>query len=221
MGKNCDNLSGMKRTKLDKRFFASTRGRIVSLLRGTTRTVNDLAEQLGLTDNAIRAHLLSLERDGLITQAGLQRGKRKPHYAYELTDEAEDLFPKAYDSLLNRLIRVLKARLTPDTTNEILDDVGRSLAKDQITPNGHAPLEERAAKAVAALNSIGGTARLESDDGKFVIRGATCPLAASVAEHPEVCHVAESLIAEIVGAPVEEQCDRSESPRCRFEIKTG
>src|SRR6188474_2128713 len=103
----------MKRTRMDKRFFDSTRGRIVTLLRGTRKTVNELAEELELTDNAVRAHLLSLERDGLIKQSGIQRGTRKPHCAYELTDEAEHLFPKAYDALLNQLIGVLKARLTP------------------------------------------------------------------------------------------------------------
>ena len=83
----------MKRTKLDKRFFDSTRGRIVNLMRGRTKTVNELSAELKLTDNAVRAHLLSLERDGLIRQSGIQRGTRKPHFAYELTDEAEHLFP--------------------------------------------------------------------------------------------------------------------------------
>src|SRR5215208_7575976 len=101
----------MKTTKLDERFFDSTRGRIVSLLRGGTGTVNELAEKLELTDNAVRAHLLSLERDGLIRQSGVQRGPRKPHFAYVLTAEAERLFPKAYDALLNQLIATLKGRL--------------------------------------------------------------------------------------------------------------
>lgn len=97
----------MKTTKLDERFFDSTRGRVVGLLRGKSGAVTDLAEKLGLTDNAVRARLLSLERDGLVRQSGVQRGSRKPHFAYELTSEAERLFPKAYDALLNR--RILKA----------------------------------------------------------------------------------------------------------------
>src|SRR5918999_5543274 len=121
----------MKATKLDKRFFESTRGRIVALLRGTRKTVNELADDLELTDNAVRAHLLSLERDGLIKQGGIQRGTRKPHFAYELTEEAEQLFPKAYDALLNQLISVLKGRLTPGALDEVLRDVGRSLAGAQ------------------------------------------------------------------------------------------
>jgi len=116
----------MKTTKLDERFFDSTRGQIVSLLRGNTRTVNELAEELGLTDNAVRSHLLSLERDGLVRQSGVQRGTRKPHFAYELAPEAENLFPKAYDALLNQLITALKGRLSPSALEDVLREVGRS-----------------------------------------------------------------------------------------------
>lgn len=205
-------------TKLDKRFFDSSRGRIVSLLRGTTKTVNELAEALELTDNAVRAHLLSLERDGLIKQSGMQRGTRKPHFAYELTNEAETLFPKAYDALLNQLIAVLKGRLTPATLEEVLREVGRSLAENANPDGGRAALEIRIGRALSALETIGGAARVEKEDGTLLIKSGSCPLATAVAEHPEVCQLTEALLAEIIGTRVQERCDRDGSPRCRFEI---
>ena len=178
-------------------------------------TVNDLAEKLGLTDNAVRANLLSLERDGLIRQSGLQRGTRKPHFAYELTSEAESLFPKAYDTLLNQLIAVLKERLTPKVLKEVLRDVGRSLAGNPATGSS---LENRAGKGLMALEAIGGSARIEKKEGKLFIRSASCPLATAVAEHPEVCQLAESLLSRIIGARVRERCDREGAPRCTFEV---
>src|SRR6267378_182914 len=98
----------MDKTKMGERFLESTRGRIVSLLRGENLTVNELTEKLQLTDNAVRAHLLTLERDGLVKQSGVRRGVRKPHFAYKLTHDAEQLFPKAYHLLLNALIMVLE-----------------------------------------------------------------------------------------------------------------
>jgi predicted ArsR family transcriptional regulator len=208
----------MKRTKLDKRFFGSTRGRIVTLVRGTTKTVNELAEELQLTDNAVRAHLLSLERDGLIRQSGVQRGTRKPHFAYELTGEAENLFPKAYDGILNQLIAVLKGRLTPKALKEVLQEVGRSLAGSQSLESETGALETRAEKALSALEAIGGSARLEKEGGKLMIRSGSCPLAIAVAEHPEVCQLAESLLSEIIGTTVREHCNREGSPQCAFEI---
>ena len=44
-------------------FFASTRGQIVTLLRRSSRTVDELTQALDLTHTAVRAHLASLERD--------------------------------------------------------------------------------------------------------------------------------------------------------------
>jgi predicted ArsR family transcriptional regulator len=207
----------MDKTKLGERFFESTRGRIVSLLRGETLTVNELTEKLQLTDNAVRAHLVTLERDGLIRQSGVRLGFRKPHFAYKLTHDAEALFPKAYDLLLNALINVLKDRLDPKAIAEVLREVGRSLAAGQASLKGS--LESRARAAVKALEALGGSARIEKEENKLIISSGSCPLAAAVSEHPEVCQLAEALMTEIVGVSVQEHCDRDGPPQCRFEIK--
>ena len=210
----------METTTFDKRFFESTRGRIVTILRASACTVDELASQLELTDNAVRAHLLTLERDGLVRQSGLRRGPRKPHFTYALTQEADKLFPKAYDALLNQLIAVLKNRMEPAEIEEVLREVGRYVASG--APSGQAgDLEERVQVALKVLAAIGGAAEVEREDDKVVIRSSGCPLAAAVSVHPEVCRLAETLVAEIVKAPVEEHCNRDGPPQCRFEIKRG
>ena len=202
---------------LDKRFFESTRGQIVTILRGSPCTVEELARKLELTDNAVRAHLLTLERDGLVRQSGLRRGPRKPHFTYVLTPEADALFPKAYDALLNQLIAVLKTRLDQAEIDDVLREVGRAVAA--AAPAGNkANLEGRVQTALKVLEAIGGSAEVEQHGDKIVIRGNSCPLAAAVGVHPEVCRLAETLVAEIVQAPVREVCDRDGRPKCRFEI---
>jgi len=203
--------------KLDDRFFESTRGQIVTILRGSASTVEDLAEKLNLTDNAVRAHLATLERDGLVRQSGLRRGPRKPHFTYVLTDEADKLFPKAYDALLNQLISVLKNRLTPPEIEAVLREVGRAIAADA-SGKSNDNFESRVQNALKVLEAIGGSAEVEKHGDKIVIRGNGCPLAAAVSVHPEVCHLAETLVAEVVKAPVTEHCDRNGRPSCRFEI---
>lgn len=206
----------MEAIKLDRRFFESTRGQIVTILRGSACTVEELAGQLELTDNAVRAHLSTLERDGLVRQSGLRRGPRKPHFTYVLTPEADALFPKAYDALLNQLIAVLKNRLKPSEIEGILREVGRAVAAG--APAGENNLEGRVQSALKVLEAIGGAATVEHDEDKIVIQGASCPLAAAVNVHPEVCQLAETLVAEIVKAPVHESCNREGHPKCRFEI---
>src|SRR5262245_18794404 len=201
----------MKLQKLNERFFDSTRGRIVTLLRRSDCTVNELAAELELTDNAVRAHLLSLERDGLVRQSGLRRGTRKPHFAYQLTDEADHLFPKAYDALLNQFIAVLKERLAPKALKDSLRAVGRALAKQNQIPKGEG-LKRRVDNVVATLESLGGNPYVEKERGNYVLRSSTCPLSSVVSQHPETCQMVETLVSELTGADVREQCDRQKTP---------
>ncbi len=204
-------------TYWDQKFFESTRGQMVTLLRRSGRTVDELARELDLTDNGVRAHLATLERDGIVRQRGSVRrgGVGKPAYVYELTPKAEDLFPKAYEPTLLRLLDVLAARLGPDESEALLRSVGHRLAEGWIVPAAGARARLEAGANV--LNELGGLAELEERDGAFVIRGYSCPLASVTPEHPEVCRMAETLITELTGVPVQERCDRGERPRCCFE----
>jgi predicted ArsR family transcriptional regulator len=205
----------METPRADQRFFSTTRGRVVQLLRRASRTVEELAQALGLTDNAVRAHLATLERDGLVRQGGLRRGSGKPSYTYDLTPDSERLFPKAYGPVLRRLLDVLAERLPPEELEASLREVGCQLGSDSRAAGGP---RQRLEAAVAALNELGGLAELEERDGRLLISGFSCPLAAAVPGHPEVCRLAEALVQEIVGAPVQECCQRPEPPRCRFEV---
>ena len=65
-------------TRWDQRFFASTKGQVAALLSRGVATVEELARELGLTDNAVRSHLAALERDGLVAQTGVRRGTGNP-----------------------------------------------------------------------------------------------------------------------------------------------
>jgi predicted ArsR family transcriptional regulator len=210
----------MMETGWNQRFFASTRGRIVALLRRAVRTVDELASQLELTDNAVRAHLATLERDGLVRQAGVRRGAGKPAYAYHLTPAGERLFPKAYGAILRELLDVLSARLNHDDLEAALRAVGRRLAAQQMVDGGALP--DRVQTAAAVLNELGGLAECEATDGLFIIQGYCCPLAAVVPEHPAACSLASALVSELVGQPVRECCQQGAQPACRFEIaRTG
>jgi predicted ArsR family transcriptional regulator len=75
--------------------------------------------------------------------------------------------------------------------------------------------------AAGVLNELGGLAELEEQDGTLVIRGYSCPLATVTPDHPEVCRMAEALVAEVAGVSVQEHCDRSERPRCCFEVASA
>lgn len=202
----------------ERRFFSTTRGRLVTLLRPAASTVEELARALNLTDNAVRAHLTTLERDGLVQQEGVRRGpgSGKPAHAYALTTEAEAVFPKAYGELLRQLVRLLGERLDPAELDELLLELARRLAEGHRQADSH--LADRVAGAVTFLNGLGGLAEQEPVDGGYQITGRSCPLAAMLPGNPQACHLAELLLGEVIGAPVHEHCRREGSPRCEFEV---
>jgi predicted ArsR family transcriptional regulator len=204
----------------DRRFLASTRGRIVGLLRRGGRTVDELAAALALTDNAVRAHLATLERDGLVRQEGARRGAGKPAYTYGLTPDAERTFPRAYEPVLRELLGALGEQLAPGEVESLLRATARRLAAGQ-APSAGGDARARAAAAVDVLNALGGLAELEEGAGGFVIRSYGCPLAAVVPGHPEVCRLAAALVGEVAGAATRECCVRDPAPRCCFEFASA
>ena len=209
----------MKNIGWRERLFKSTRGKILDLLHARECTVNELAEELHLTDNAVRAHLASLERDRLVAQSGLKPGIRKPHTTYALGPEAEYLFPKAYGRLVSLLMSILAGQVKPTTLRSGMRAAGRKVAKEHLRELQGKTRQQRVHAALGILKELGGAASLREENGKRFIYGNGCPIAAATANHPEACLLAESLLAEIIGSPVKEHCIRGASPSCRFEVK--
>jgi predicted ArsR family transcriptional regulator len=209
----------MKGTKFGQNFFESTRGQVLVLVRRGIGTVEELSARLEVTDNAVRSHLTTLERDGLIERRGVQPGLRKPHFNYALTPEAEELFPKAYSTLFNQLLATLKLRMKPEELEAVLLEVARSLASGNL-PEASETAGERAERAVTALESMGGAPVIENEEEKLLIRSVTsCPFDTSVSQHPEVCRLAETFLSEVTGLEVKEHCEKGEHPKCSFEIR--
>jgi predicted ArsR family transcriptional regulator len=202
-----------------ERLFKSTRGKILDLLRSREYTVNDLADELHLTDNAVRAHLASLERDRLVTQSGFKPGIRKPHTTYTLAPEAEQFFPKAYGRLVSLLMSIFSRQVDPRKLRAGMRVAGRKIAQEHLTDLQGKTREERIDAALGILKELGGAASFREENGKHFIYGNGCPIAAATANHPEACLLAESLLTEIIGSPVKEHCIRGAAPSCRFQVK--
>jgi predicted ArsR family transcriptional regulator len=207
-----------KPTKL-ARTLGATRGRVVMLLRRGICTVNDLAAQLKLTDNAVRAQLATLERDGLVHAAGERPGHRKPHVSYALTRQGEQLFPGAFDLILSEFLGTLDGHFAPEQIAAMMRETGRrlraKLAADELRG---ADLKTRARQALRVIEEIGGLADLEATADTLTIRGLSCPVASLVVDHPQVCELVETLLSELLGVKVVEHCEKRGTPRCRFEM---
>jgi DeoR family suf operon transcriptional repressor len=195
-----------------------TRDRIVEVLRRGARTVDELAEAVGLTPNAVRQHLATLERDGVAARRGQRRGAAvgKPATVYEISAEAEGALSRAYAPALTALLAALPDHMARAELDNLLRDVGARMAVGAPAPHGD--LGQRARAAAAVLESLGGVTEVHEDGTTAVILGCSCPLAQAVAVRPELCRALEATLATVTGARVTERCDRASAPRCRFEI---
>jgi predicted ArsR family transcriptional regulator len=204
-----------------ERILETTRGRVLALLRRGSMTTDELAQALGLTDNAVRAHLATLERDGLVQSAGERREGRigKPATLYAVSPGAETLFSKAYLPLLTALLAALGDRHTPGELADLLRKVGSRLAAEIGPSSGN--LAERVQSASSLLNQLGGISSVEEIEpgSRYIIQGCGCPLGVAVSERPEVCEAMVSLLSEVTGAGVRSVCDRGGRPSCRFEVQ--
>lgn len=204
-----------------RQFGGTTRGKVVALLRRGRRSVEELAAALGLTDNAVRAHLTALERDGVVTAGGVRRGGTagKPATMYEVAPDAHAMFSSAYAPTLAALVAELGDRLPAGQLEAVLRGTGHRLAS-AATPAAASTYDDRVRSAAALLAALGGDADLSpTDGGGYAIKAYGCPLARAVAARPETCRTLEQLLTEMIGTPVHERCDRGDSPsHCRFAI---
>jgi predicted ArsR family transcriptional regulator len=203
---------------MNKRLFETTRGQLIALMRGREQGVRELAEELGVTENAVRAHLASLERDGLVELRGVRKAFRRPQTIYALTEKAELLFPKAYAEVLDALLTVMETELPEETLGRLLQAVGRRLALeigDKVIAQD--PVE----KALGVFAQLGGLAQVENEAGKTMIRGDSCPFAAVAANHPHVCRMVAALLEQLLARDVSVRCSAEPFMQCCFHLGQG
>lgn len=201
----------------ERQIGGAARGKIIALLRRGRSTVEELASEMKVTDNAVRPQLQLLEQEGIVRASGTRHGAGagKPATTYEIVPSAEHALSTAYAPVLTALLESLAERMSPGALDALLRDVGKRMGPDR--PGG-ASLDARVRAAASLLSSMGGELDVERTPDGYLLRGFACPLAAAVRTQPNACHAVEELVSAVIGAPVRECCDRSDGARCRFEV---
>jgi len=182
--------------------------------------VDDLAARLGLTDNAVRFHLTTLQGAGTVRKEGVLKkgGAGKPAHLYTLTADAEESFSRAYAPVLAACVAELREIMSTTQLVAFLKRAGKRLVKG--LPRSSGSLSQRVNGASDFLNALGGVTAVEKSGNTFHIIGRACPLARAVEADHCVCAAVTALVAEVVDADVAERCDRSGRPRCHFEVSS-
>jgi len=203
------------------RFFASTRGKIVTELRRRgSASAADLARAFGLSPNAVRQQLVVLERDGLVAEHSVRRGPTKPTLEFSLTGEADKLFPQAHDKMLSAVLREVRDQFGGPAVNQIFDGLSKRAvdqARRRIT--AETP-EKRVEQLTEILRERGVVADYSLIDGGFALHEHNCPYTSVAQEHPEMCQVIHHVIEETIGGEhTQTESLAHGGKECRFELK--
>jgi DeoR family suf operon transcriptional repressor len=201
----------------------NTRSRVLrTLLLNQRRTVNELAESVGINPISVRHHVNKLEAEGLIESQEERHGVGRPRLVYSLTQMGMEQFPQRYLQLTLRLLEQLKSSLPAEVIGDIFREVAQEMA-GEITKQvdlQELNLEQRLELLQRALVAEGFMVELEEENGDYYIVEASCPYHHVGEDYPEICIVDEELIARFADtSPKRVECILDGDKQCRYLIK--
>lgn len=203
----------------------STRKEIISLLRvDGPLSVAELGGRLGITHVAVRRHLTALERDGLVTSKQERLPMGRPTRKYELTDMADELFPKKYGTLSLEMIDFLAAA---DPEHKLIDQffaARRGRLVDRYSAHvGETPdLSDRVSRLTEVQTADGYLAQWEAGpDGAFELKEFNCPVHVISRKYPYACIHELEFFKSVLGTDDVQriECIAKGGNCCRYVIK--
>jgi predicted ArsR family transcriptional regulator len=184
-------------------------------------TIDELAAALGVTRTAVRQHLASLMRDGLVGQGAERASGGRPLRLYVLTDEGREVFPRRY-SWFARLLVESMAR--EHGAAGLRTRFGRIAATVVAQLPQHVPAGASRREKVEALSGLmdelGYDARKVRDvGGAPTIEADNCVFHELAQRDPAICQFDLALLTGYTGSKVElHECMAKGGHVCRFRF---
>lgn len=202
--------------------------RLLGLLRRERDgvTVDRLADRLAVSRNAVRQHLTTLERDGLVQRGATRPTGGRPEQLYQLSDKGLEQFPRKYSWFADFLIQAVKRSVGTaglrDTMREMGESAATQLGASQLGAAGGAAdtLATKVQRLAGAMTELGYEAEAATDQPTPTIKASNCLYHHLAAAHPEVCEFDLALLRGATGAEVEHaECMVRGGQVCRFRFK--
>lgn len=185
-------------------------------------TVDELSETLEITRNAVRQHLTSLERDGLVQSASTRPSGGRPHQLYVLSDRGKEFFSRHYAWFAELLLESIQRESGADNFRKRLQSLGTGVATQLLTQNAQPKTpREKVQRLADLMQDLGYESKSgAAADGTPVIEADNCVFHQLAMKHPEVCDFDLALLSTFTGAKVEhEECMAKGGGVCRFKFR--
>lgn len=200
--------------------MSETRMRILQLLKMRAgMTVGQLTEALHISQMGVRQHLAILESEGLIEYYREKQGRGRPRHIYQLTDEANSLFPTTYANFAVGLMHEVAKFNGPGFINKVFRGRMESQLETYQQRLAGKALRERIEELARIRDEEGYMARFEEAEDDYILTEHNCPIAVIAQEYPRVCEIELALFRQSLGAKVvREEHLMQGSHKCCYRI---
>jgi predicted ArsR family transcriptional regulator len=203
--------------------FGASRNRLLRhLLRNKGgASIDEMAGAVGVTRTAVRQHLASLMRDGLVAAGETRPTGGRPEHLYVLSPRGREEFPRRYSWFAQLLIEAMERE---HGTGGLRLRLGRIAAAVVAQLQQSAPAAGNRRAKVAALaglmDGLGYDARTAPDvDGAPAIEADNCVFHELATKNPEICHFDLALLSAYTGSKVTlNECMARGGHVCRFRF---
>lgn len=199
----------------------STRETILHMLKteGPLST-KSIASSLGVTEMAVRRHLGSLEKDGMIQAELVRQAMGRPMAMYRLSPRAEAFFPNKYSTLTLDLLDELAEEAGEEMVTRLFERRRDKLRQRYEPGLGAGSLGERVRALTSIQNDNGYMAECgQNEDGSYVIKEHNCPISRIADRYDQACSCELELFSTLLQAKVERtECLASGGCRCVYIV---
>ncbi|OHE61314.1 MAG: hypothetical protein A2Z47_14815 [Thermodesulfovibrio sp. RBG_19FT_COMBO_42_12] len=198
-----------------------TRGKIMMFLKKMgPMPIDDLSKELNITPMGIRQHLLCLQRKGLIDYVIKRQGIGRPAFFYRLTEKADDLFPKAYHTLIANIFSYLEKNEGRNKIDDIFKWRKNILLKDtREALSDKKSLKDKVRGFKDILESKGYIVDLDETNSHYSLKQFNCPIYKVASEFKEACKYELKMYKDLLGKELKrQQCISDGNPSCTYII---
>ena len=183
--------------------MSETRMRILQLLKmRANMTISQLTDALHISQMGVRQHLAILEAEGLVAHYQEKQGRGRPPHVYQLTDEANSLFPTTYANFAVGLMHEVAKFNGPGFINKVFRGrMEAQLEAYQLRLKGKT-LCERVKELARIRDEEGYMARFDENEDDYILTEHNCPIAVIAQEYPCVCEIETALFQQSLGVKV-------------------
>jgi predicted ArsR family transcriptional regulator len=181
---------------------------------------DQLAHRLGASRTGVLQQLRALETANLVSRQTVRHGVGRPRHLYDVTPDAQDLFPSNYDALAAGLLAAIEAVGGDDLLDQVfaarrqqLGDRVREHMAEHVAPD--ASLADRVRELAVIQADQGYLAdTVLGADGTIRLREHNCAIYNIAAGTPAACQAELELFSEVLGADVVREQHIASGDRC-------